>query len=284
MMEELLQFARELAGEAGDRLAALYGRAEAGTKEDGSVVTDADRAVDRYLARRIHHRYPGHAILSEESATLYDGRPVTWVIDPLDGTTNYALGICYWGCSIGVVVDGRPVIGVLTMPELDAEFWALAGAGAFLNGDRLGGPPRGVDARNSCLAICSRTWRYFDVAVRYKGRLLGSAAYDLAAVAEGLAVGCIQAASHVWDIAAGWVLLQEAGRPVRRLFPGAPDPFPMIAGTDYRGRIFPLAAAADEETLVGITGKVNVKRDVQDRWNAWAAAGWDLQAWRKRRG
>jgi myo-inositol-1(or 4)-monophosphatase len=283
-MEALLQFARELAGEAGDQLAAFYGRARATIKEDGSVITDADRAVDRSLARRIHERYPDHAILSEESATVYEGRPVTWVIDPLDGTTNYALGICYWGCSIGVVIDGRPVIGVLVMPELGAEFWALAGAGAFLNGDRLGGAPPGVDERNSCLAICSRTWRYFDVAVQYKGRLLGSAAYDLAAVAEGVAVGCIQAASHIWDIAAGWVLLQEAGRQVGRLFPEAPDPFPLVPGTDYRGRIFPLAAAADKETLVGITSKVNVKSDVQARWDAWAAAGWDLQAWRKQRG
>lgn len=283
-MEELLQFARELAREAGEQLAALYGRAKATTKEDGSVITEADRAVDDLLQRRIRERYPDHAILSEESDTIYQGRPVTWVIDPLDGTTNYALGICYWGCSIGIVVDGRPYAGVLTMPALGAEFWARAGAGAFLNGDRLGGPPRQVTERNSFIAICSRSWRYFDVAVHYKGRLLGSAAYDLAAVAEGVAVGCIQAAAHIWDIAAGWILLQEAGREAGPLFPGAPDPFPLMAGADYRGRIFPLAAAADAETLVGITSGVQVRDHVQERWRAWAAAGWDLEVWRAKRG
>lgn len=236
------------------------------------------------MRERIHERYPDHAILSEESGTFYEGRPVTWVIDPLDGTTNYALGICYWGCSIGIVIDGRPAVGVLTMPKLEAEFWAQVGAGAYLNGKRLGGPPRQVTARNSFLAICSRSWRYFDVAVPYKGRLLGSAAYDLAAVAEGVAVGCVQAASHIWDIAASWVLLQESGRPVGPLFADAPDPFPLIPGTDYRGRIFPLAAAADKERLTEIRSKVKIRGHAQERWREWAAAGWDLETWRAKRG
>jgi myo-inositol-1(or 4)-monophosphatase len=283
-MEALLGFARELAREAGAQLADLYGRAAAAIKEDGSVITEADRAVDRQLQARIHERYPDHGILSEESDTVYEGRPVTWVIDPLDGTTNYALGICYWGCSIGIVVDGHPVIGVLTMPELGVEFWAREGAGAFVDGRRLGGPPRRVTQRNSFLAICSRSWRYFDIPVRHKGRLLGSAAYDLAAVAEGLAVGCVQAASHVWDIAAGWVLLQEAGRPTGPLFANAPDPFPMVAGTDYRDRIFPLVAAADKETLNEIRSRIRVQERFRERWNAWEAAGWDMETWRATRG
>jgi myo-inositol-1(or 4)-monophosphatase len=283
-MEALLSFARELAREAGGQLAAWYGRAATGTKDDGSVITEADRAVDRHLGERIRARYPDHAILSEESETYYEGRPVTWVIDPLDGTTNFALGICYWGCSIGIVVDGRPAAGVLTMPELGAEFWAREGMGTFLNGQRLGGPARRVTERNSFIAICSRTWRYFDVMVRYKGRLLGSAAYDLAAVADGIAVGCIQAASHIWDVAAGWILLSEAGRPAGPLFPEAPDPFPMIPGTDYRDRIFPLAAAADKETLGKIRSKVRVREQLKEQWKAWTAAGWEMDAWRTRRG
>jgi len=279
-MEELVQFARQLGHEAGDRLAALYGRVVATTKDDGSALTAADCEVDQLVRRRIHRRYPDHGILSEESDTVYEGRSVTWVIDPLDGTTNYALGICYWGCAIGLVVEGQPVAGVLVMPLLDAHFWALQGAGAFLNGQQLGGPPRGVTEANSSLALCSRSWRYFELALPFKGRILGSAAYDLAAVAEGVAVASIQAAPHVWDITASWVLLSEAGRPTAPLFAGVPEPFPLIPGADYRSRIYPLATAADQATLDRITGAVRVKGDMEPRWRAWAAAGWDLAAGR----
>jgi myo-inositol-1(or 4)-monophosphatase len=279
-MEELLQFARQLGHEAGERLAALYGRVVATTKDDGSALTAADCEVDALVHRRIRQRYPDHGILSEESDTVFEGRPITWVIDPLDGTTNYALGIRYWGCSIGLVVDGQPAAGVLVMPLLDAQFWALQGAGAFLNGQRLGGPPRGVTEANRSLALCSRSWRYFELALPFKGRILGSAAYDLAAVAEGVAVASIQAAPHIWDIAASWVLLREAGRPTAPLLAGAPDPFPLIPGADYQGRIYPLATAADQTTLDRITGAVRLKDSMEARWRAWAAAGWDLAAGR----
>lgn len=277
-MNDLLDFARELGREAGRQLQDWRGRAAVSIKGDGSVVTEADREVDRYLRQQIRARYPEHGILSEEAETVYEGRPLTWVIDPLDGTTNYALGICYWGCSIALVSNGVPVVGVLVMPELSpayagmlhgAEFWALRGAGAFLNGERLGGPPRGVSERNSFFAICSRTWRFLDLPLRYKGRLLGSAAYDLAAVAQGIAVGCTQVTSHIWDLAAGWLLLQESGRAVAPLFLGAPDPFPMVAGEDYAGKVFPLAAAADERILQQVRSRVRIKPEAQGRLTKW---------------
>jgi len=273
----LLSFARELGREAGRQLLDWRGRAAASVKSDGSLVTEADRAVDLFLRQQIRERYPDHGILSEEANTVYDGRPFTWVIDPLDGTTNYALGLCHWGCSIAVVSDGAPLVGVLVMPELSpacagmfpgAEFWALRGAGAFMNGERLGGPPRGVSERNSFLAICSRSWRYLDLPLRYKARLLGSAAYDLAAVAQGIAVGCTQALSHIWDLAASWLFLQEAGRAVGPLFPHAPIPFPMLPGLDYGDQVFPLAAGADEKILRQITSAAQVKPGAQEWFDA----------------
>lgn len=270
----LLAFAKHLGREAGSQLLRWRSRAAAEVKHDGSVVTDADRAVDRWLSSQIRERFPDHAILSEEGDTLYAGRPLTWVIDPLDGTTNFALGICYWGCSIAVVYRGEPIVGVLAMPELGQLFWGSKDGGAFRDGEELGGPARAVSEENSFLALCSRTLRYLELPMSQKGRLLGSAAYDLAAVAQGIAVGVTQLSSHIWDIAAGWLLLQEASRPVGRLLPSAPDPFPMVPGWDYRDRIFPLAAGADEEVLHTIQQVVMIKPDQAKRVMAWSAAGW----------
>jgi myo-inositol-1(or 4)-monophosphatase len=285
MIEELLGFARELGRDAGRLLQEQQGRAAVSLNWDGSLVNETDLAVDRLVQQRIQASYPGHGILSEESHTVYggaaDGERFTWVIDPLDGTTNYSLGLCYWGCSIAVVSDGMPVVGVLVMPMLGAEFWAIKGGGAFLNGERLGGGGGGVSKRSSFVAICSRSWRYLELPVRQKGRLLGSAAYDLAAVAQGIAVGCSQVLSHIWDLAASWLLIQEAGRSIGSLLPDAPDPFPMVPGSDYESRVFPLAAGSDEEFLRLIQSKVRIKPAAQGRFDALAEAGWDMRAARQ---
>lgn len=277
-MDELLTFARDLGRQAGQILVDWRGRAAAELKWDGSVVTEADLAADRFLREQIRTRYPEHGILTEEASTIYAGdHPYTWVIDPLDGTNNYALGVCYWGCSIAVVAGGEPVLGVLVMPLLGVEFWAQKGVGAFANGERLGGSAQGLSESNHFLAICTRTWRYLNLSMPQKARLLGSAAYDLAAVAQGMAVGCSQVTSHIWDLAAGWLLLREAGRAVGPLLPGVPDPFPMLPGIDYAGRIFPLAAGADADTLARIQARVSIKPEAQARLGGWKAAGWDLK-------
>ncbi len=283
-MKELLDFARDLGRQAGRQLLNWRGRVTADVKQDGSVVTEADYALDRFLCQQIRARYPDHGIISEESSTGYQGRPFTWVIDPLDGTTNFALGLAYWGCSIALVAEGVPLLGVVVMPGLGLEFWALRGEGAYCDGERMGGPPQPVAERNSFLAVCSRSWKHLDLSAPYKGRILGSAVYDLAAVAQGLAVGCTQVSSRIWDVAAGWLLLCEAGRAVGPLLPGAPEPFPMAPGTDYGGLVFPLAAGSDQQVLEMILSRVKVKPSSEERFRSLAAAGWDANLWRTRRG
>ncbi len=162
------------------------------------------------------------------------------------------------------------------MPELGELFWASRDGGAFRNGEKLGGPARGVSAENSFLALCSRTVRFLELSLPQKGRLLGSAAYDLAAVAQGIAVGATQVSPHIWDLAAGWVLLQEAGRSVGALLPGAPDPFPLVPGWDYDDRIFPLAAGVDADVLRSVQEAVRVKPGRADRVHGWSVAGWRM--------
>jgi myo-inositol-1(or 4)-monophosphatase len=268
-MNELLDFARELGRQAGQQLLSWRGRVDAAVKRDGSLITVADQSVDRFLNERITERYPDHAVLSEEGNTTFSGQHTTWVIDPLDGTNNFALGLAYWGCSIAVVQEGYPVVAVLVVPVLEMEFWAAKDSGAFLNGKRLKGPAPKFPDNNSMLAICSRTCRYLQVNMPQKIRLLGSAAYDLAAVAQGMAVGCFQVRSHIWDLAAGWLLLKEAGRSVGSMLPNVPEPFPMVPGTDYADRVFPLVAAVDESMFNKFKSRVSVKKEAQERLASW---------------
>ena len=86
-----------------------------------------------------------------------------------------------------------------------------------------------------------------------------------------------QVFSHVWDATAGWILLKESGRAVGRLLPGTPLPFPMVPGTAYEGRVFPLAAGMDEAFLTQLQSAVRVTTSAQPRFDAWAAGGWDLK-------
>jgi len=279
-VKEYLSFARELGHQAGQQLLDWRGRAAAQQKSDGSLVTEADQAVDRFLCEQIRSRYPDHGIISEEADTIFENRPLTWVIDPLDGTTNFALGLAHWGCSIALVADGFPALGVVAMPQLGVEYWTVRSQGAFFNGDRLGGPLRNINGRNSFVAICSRTWKHLELSLPFKGRLLGSAVYDLAAVAQGIAIACTQVTSHIWDVAAGWLLLQETGRTVGPLLPGAPKPFPMRPGADYEGLVFPLAAGSDQAVFQQVIDRVRIKPGSRDRFEALAAAGWDATVWR----
>ena len=93
-------------------------------------------------------------------------------------------------------------------------------------------------------------------------------------MAQGIAVGSAQVTPHIWDIAAGGLLLLEAGRAVGPLFSGAPNPFPLDPGDDYEDRVFPMVSGADETILRAITGGVRIKPGMEARLAGWAAAGW----------
>ena len=236
----LLRHAVDLAARDGQRTLA------ARRKPDGSLVTAADLAADRLIAAQLRAARPGDAILSEESTTRFGGGR-TWVVDPLDGTTNFAAGLGVWGVTMALLEDGVPVVGVSAFPRLGLDFTAVAGGGAFAGTARLGRAARsGADGpaelgADDLVAQCSRTAAGPVLDLAGTRRSLGSTAYHLAMVASGTCRASITAAAGIWDVAAGWLLVLEAGGAVSDRDGGTP--WPLAVGEWSERRVETLAAA-----------------------------------------
>lgn len=188
------------------------------------LVTDADLESQRTIVEFLSSRFPGHAFLGEEGAMEEKDpgphAPPTWIIDPVDGTSNYAHDFPFYCVSIGLQVAGELVLGVVYDPVRDEMFSASAGQGAFLNGRRIRVTP--TDRLDRSMVTtgfpydCKEKeflfdwWRHFSVAARALRRT-GSTALHLAYVACGRADMFYAFDSHAWDVAAGAVLVREAG-------------------------------------------------------------------------
>ena len=219
----MLNFATQIAREAGNLLVQRLGTAKVSTKGDINLVTEADIAAENLIIERIRSHYPQHGILAEESgeAVLVGGKRSEWkwVIDPLDGTTNYAHGYPCFCVSIGVEHEGELTIGVVYDPMRDEMFAAERGQGATLNDRRIRvssveelsgamlctGFPYNVRERPDF----AREFTKFTMEAQAVRRD-GSAALDLAYVACGRFDGFWENGLSPWDIAAGALLISEA--------------------------------------------------------------------------
>ena len=249
-LADLMTTVKHLVSEADQILAQGYGKASATQKFDGSLVTQIDRAADDYFNRQIAARYPDHAVLSEERNTVYDPAiEFTWVIDPLDGTTNFARGLPIWGVSVALLCGGLPIVGVLSFASLRENYSAMLGYGAARNDRTLHTAADQKVNDQHFLMQCTRTPKSYRITSPLKPRILGSAAYHIAAVANGSALAAIEATPKLWDIAAALLILQEAGGCYDTLDQSDP-PFPLEGGLrDYERRSFPLVVAANESIL-----------------------------------
>lgn len=250
-MSSDLDFAIKLARETGQLLVRQYTDTarETRLKADRSVVTEADLKADRLIKRRLQNCYPGDMLLSEELQPNFAGgvENKLWIIDPLDGTTNFSLGLQFWGVLIARLVNGWPELGVMHFPLLEETYTAERGQGAYLNGKRIRVQPPDENTHASFFACCGRTHRRYEVRVPYKPRILGSAAYSLCAVARGMAITAFEATPKIWDIAAGWLLVREAGGIVETY--DESEPFPLLTGEEYARKSFPTLAAANAALL-----------------------------------
>ena len=227
-MEDLsreLSFAREVA-ELGGRIAMEhFGRGpERSRKEDGTWVTKADWAVEAQIRLRISRTFPDHNVLGEEEGlTSAGGGPAvegapTWIVDPIDGTHNYMLGIPIWATLIGLRIDGRHVVGVAHAPALNETYDGALGLGARCNGAKIqvdpierlddahvlygsekGFGPTGL--RSFFDELASRCWR-----LRGFGDFWGHML-----VARGAAHVMVEPELSVWDVAALEPIVTEAG-------------------------------------------------------------------------
>jgi myo-inositol-1(or 4)-monophosphatase len=255
-----LLFAEGLARQAAALLMQYYRQAGLAThlKPDRSVVTEADIAADRLITAAIQQNFPEDGIISEElqTRTPADVSRV-WVIDPLDGTTNYSLGIPFWGISIAHLVNGWPETAAIYFPVLDEMYTAQKGKGARFNGSPMYIDPSVLDRPGTFFACCSRTHRRYNVSIPYKTRILGSAAYNFCILARGIALLSFEAAPKIWDIAAAWLVVREAGAVIQPL--DGIMPFPISPLSDYRMQNFPTLAAVTEELETSAFNQIKTK-------------------------
>ncbi|MBN2045828.1 MAG: hypothetical protein JW757_12460 [Anaerolineales bacterium] len=250
-MTETRIFAQKLAEETGELLNSHFklSGTDPKVKADRTVVTQADMAADEFIRSAIQTAYPDDEILTEETNNLdIDPDKPLWVIDPLDGTTNFSLGIHTWGVSIARLVAGIPETAALCFPRHEEVYSAQRGAGAFLNGMAFTVQPLHPNMPTAFFATCSKSIRRYDLNIQYKFRMLGAVAYDFCLVARGAALLGFHANPKIWDIAAGWLVLEEAGG-YASLHPQG-SPFPYLAHQNAPETPFPVLLAADKQTAV----------------------------------
>lgn len=227
-------------------------------KGDGTPVTDLDVEVNARIVDAVAERFPDHVVVSEEMETTYDGSRWAWVVDPVDGTSNFTAGLPYWCVSVALTLEGLPVLAVVDSPPLDLRFVALRGRGATRNGQPLQvrGPVDMDDqrSRHIPLFLTSGTVRRARPKVRLNPRVMGSAALDLCHVADGTGAAAISLIPKVWDVAAGSLLIQEAGGVLVTL--DGPPLLPLRPGTDYEQRSAPICGAADVDFVERLTSRL----------------------------
>jgi myo-inositol-1(or 4)-monophosphatase len=223
-------------------------------KSDGSLVTRCDRWADQALRGAIAQRFPDHGLLSEETPGAFPATDWCWIIDPIDGTTNFTMGLPVWGISLGLLYRGTPVFGCVHFPPLGQTFHGFwpgtsgldLAPGAFCNHQ-----PIQVSAAplspNHLFSFCTRSVLGLQqepachLPLPCKVRMIGVATYNLITLAQGTVLAAVEASPRVWDIAAVWVIVQGAGGQWISL---ERSPFPLIPGENYHPIPYPTLALA----------------------------------------
>src|SRR5687768_2067226 len=223
-----------------------------------NLVTEADHASEKAIMDTIKEQFPDHFLISEEAGEMATGSEYKWIIDPIDGTVNYAHGIPICCVSIGVEHNGAMVMGAVYNPFLKEFFFAEKEAGATLNGDLIAVSGE-TDVNKACL-VTGFPYTYLDVPngplevfarLIRKGvpvRRLGSAAMDLCWVAAGRFDGFYEHKLQAWDSAAGFLIVEEAG--------GKVTDFSGTYYSPYQPNILATNGKIHEELLLWIQGKL----------------------------
>jgi myo-inositol-1(or 4)-monophosphatase len=233
----------------GDRQRHDFGHVVSDIKPDGSLITACDRWSDAELVKGLSGLFPGEGVLSEEGNRRVPDTAAYWVVDPLDGTTNFASGIPYWAISLARFQGGRPVLALLDVPPLRQRIVAVRGQGAWRNGKPLPSPSSQAPI-SGCASLCSRSIRVLqnlpDRRFPGKIRLFGVASLNLASVAMGQTVAALEATPKIWDLAAAWLVLCELDCPLRWL---QRSPEQLRPGADLSQVDFPVLASDRPATL-----------------------------------
>ena len=238
-------FFRELLARAGDIALEYFLRVSASHKEDRTLITEADLAVQSFLIEAMEQRFPNDGLVAEEEEFRRAPRcgNRTWTIDPIDGTASFVAGLVDWSISIGLVEGGHPAAGYIWMPPSRDFFHTTPDGGVCRNGRRARLKLPVAPTRDSILFTHMQPHRRYTLAPEYPGRIycLGSASVHLSMVATGGGDAVLIGHDKVWDLAPGLAMLANNGGVLRylrgegpvdleRLMPGQSAPHPMIGG------------------------------------------------------
>ena len=224
MYEHELSFASELADEA-DRMALSFfrGSFEIREKADRTPVTEADVTIERAIRAAVHARFPGDGVLGEEGGSEGDASR-RWIVDPIDGTKNFADGVQLWATLIAFAVDDVPVVGVVSMPAIGERYEAARGLGARLNGQAI--HVSGTDSVSRAFVLFGGMADWLDGPnARGVQQLMSEArrtrgfgdAWAHMLVARGSADVMVERELNTWDWAAVEVVVEEAGGSMSQL-------------------------------------------------------------------
>ncbi len=220
---EELRLAKLAAKHAGDYLMLIFKKPQnnrVNFKPNHEIVTRADITADEMIKKLIKNAFPSDKILSEELSPNQKKASRLWLIDPLDGTNNFAHGIPIFAVCAAFAHNDDLKVGVIYLPYQKELFWAVKGGGAFMNGKKIS-VSKTAELKNAMVLTCH------SYALRYKKmdnklldplkpltsstRRLGAAGYELSAVAQGLVDGGYIIGTRPWDSAAGALIVREAG-------------------------------------------------------------------------
>ena len=222
-LENLTKIAKEAALIGAEILNKNYKKIQSISSKgrEGDLVTNVDLEVEKSIKEYLMVESPEISILAEESGKLNGSNDLYWCIDPLDGTTNYSHGYPFFATSIGLVYKDIPIIGAISVPFLDELYWGCINGGSFCNGDKLQvSTPKNL---KESLLVTGFAYDRFDIDdnnyaefcwLTHKTRGVrrgGAAAVDLAFVASGKVDGFWERGLEKWDIAAGAIIVNEAG-------------------------------------------------------------------------
>ncbi len=225
-----------------------FGHITASHKADGSLITSCDIWSDKTIVEGLSKISPNEGVLSEEGDKLVPPNEAYWVVDPLDGTTNFAAGIPYWSISVARFVNGKPQASFLIIPTLKKKFLALRGEGVWINDKKV--IRENDDQRSACVSLCSRSIKILQKKPNEifpgKIRLLGVSSLNLTSVAMGQTFGAIESTPKIWDIAAAWLILEELNCVIDWL---DINPHNLTKGMDLTNVNFPLIAGRTQNNI-----------------------------------
>ena len=240
----------QLVDQVSERQLKDFGKISSELKPDGTLITSCDRWSDEYIVQGIssitNHK---EGVLSEEGSKIVPSSDAYWVVDPLDGTTNFSAGIPFWAISIARFLNGEPETAILDIPALNKRIIAIKGQGVWINNEKIN-PNNKQNSKSDCVSVCSRSINILQKKPNEifpgKIRLLGVSSLNMTSVALGQTFGALEATPKIWDLAAAWLILKELDCSIKWLHT---NPINLKLGEDLSLVNFPLIAAISQDDL-----------------------------------